>query len=141
MPIPKASSHAKIAANRSNALRSTGPRTAAGKNSSSKNALRHGLTRARDFTDPEVNRVAQLLSDSDGVPREIALSIAEAHVRLTKAVWAAEMLVTDALLVASPIGWQEQQDTARISTLDRLVALSDYEKRAAATLLKELRRL
>lgn len=141
MPIPKASSRAKIAANRSNALRSTGPRTAAGKKSSSKNALRHGLTRARDFTDPEVNRVAQLLSDIDVVPREIALSIAEAHVRLTKAVRAAEMLVTDALLVDSPIGWQEQQDTARISTLDRLVALSDYEKRAAATLLKELRRL
>ena len=35
---------AQIAANRCNALRSTGPRTAAGKAVSSRNALRHGLT-------------------------------------------------------------------------------------------------
>jgi hypothetical protein len=37
---------AQIAANRRNALKSTGPRTAAGKAASSRNALRHGL-RAR----------------------------------------------------------------------------------------------
>ena len=34
---------AQIAANRRNALKSTGPRTAAGKSASSRNALRHGL--------------------------------------------------------------------------------------------------
>ena len=36
-------SPAKIQANRRNALRSTGPRTVAGKTVSSKNAMRHGL--------------------------------------------------------------------------------------------------
>ena len=35
---------AQIAANRRNALRSTGPRTAAGRAVSCRNALRHGLT-------------------------------------------------------------------------------------------------
>lgn len=35
---------AKVEANRRNAQRSTGPKTSAGKNRSSKNALRHGLT-------------------------------------------------------------------------------------------------
>jgi len=37
----------QIAANRRNALRSTGPRTAAGRFASSRNALRHGLTARR----------------------------------------------------------------------------------------------
>ena len=35
---------AQIAANRRNALKSTGPRTAAGKAASGRNALTHGLT-------------------------------------------------------------------------------------------------
>jgi hypothetical protein len=38
------SSPAKIAANRQNAKHSTGPRTTEGKNASSRNALKHGLT-------------------------------------------------------------------------------------------------
>jgi hypothetical protein len=43
MEREQGSSPAKLAANRSNALRSTGPRTPAGKARSSKNALRHGV--------------------------------------------------------------------------------------------------
>jgi hypothetical protein len=37
-------SERQIAANRANALRSTGPRTAAGRTRSSRNAVRHGLS-------------------------------------------------------------------------------------------------
>jgi len=43
-PIPNPQSQIAITANRVNALRSTGPRTAAGKLRSSQNALTHGLT-------------------------------------------------------------------------------------------------
>jgi hypothetical protein len=43
MEREQGSSPAKLAANRSNALQSTGPRTPAGKARSSKNALRHGV--------------------------------------------------------------------------------------------------
>ena len=43
----------QVAANRRNALRSTGPRTAAGKLASSQNALRHGLTARRAFVPDE----------------------------------------------------------------------------------------
>ncbi|HTW66073.1 MAG TPA: hypothetical protein VME17_15710 [Bryobacteraceae bacterium] len=45
-PIPNRDPANRAAANRANALRSTGPRTAAGKQRSSLNALRHGLTAA-----------------------------------------------------------------------------------------------
>src|SRR5262245_57239032 len=41
--MEQSSSPAKLAANRSNARRSTGPRTSAGKTRSSKNALCHGV--------------------------------------------------------------------------------------------------
>ncbi len=45
-PIPDRPTASRIRANRANALLSTGPRTQAGKQRSSQNALRHGLTAA-----------------------------------------------------------------------------------------------
>jgi hypothetical protein len=47
------SSDAKIAANRANAKKSTGPRTAAGKAASSRNNTRHGLTANKLLLDTE----------------------------------------------------------------------------------------
>jgi hypothetical protein len=50
----------QIAANRRNAQRSTGPRTAAGKSTSSRNALRHGLSRPQEMnavTEAEINQL------------------------------------------------------------------------------------
>ena len=41
--------HRRSLANRCNALKSTGPRSTAGKRSSSKNSRKHGLSRAPDF--------------------------------------------------------------------------------------------
>ena len=43
MPAKKPTSAAKIRANRANAQKSTGPKTAAGKARSSRNALKHGI--------------------------------------------------------------------------------------------------
>ena len=55
----------QIAANRANARKSTGPRTAAGKKKSSRNAYQHGLSRP-DQSDPssaaKIDAIAQLLS-------------------------------------------------------------------------------
>src|SRR5688572_21981333 len=47
------SSDAKIAANRANAKKSTGPRTTAGKAASSRNNTRHGLTAKLFLLDTE----------------------------------------------------------------------------------------
>ena len=62
-------SERKIAANRSNAKKSTGPRSNAGRQASRRNALRHGL--AIDIrTDPaysdDIEQLAQLMSHARG---------------------------------------------------------------------------
>lgn len=78
----------QIAANRINAKRSTGPKTANGKRASSGNARRHGLTAA--LTPDEV-RAAYFRITGQGLPLDAALGdakalqLAKAEVRLCRA--------------------------------------------------------
>ena len=51
----------QIAANRANAKRGTGPKTLAGKQRSSRNALRHGLSRARLLDPADEAALARLV--------------------------------------------------------------------------------
>lgn len=51
---------AQIAANRRNAAKSTGPKTAQGKEASSQNAQKHGLT--AKIPDDEVRRIAEIIT-------------------------------------------------------------------------------
>jgi hypothetical protein len=74
----------KIAANRRNSRRSSGPRTVAGKLTVSRNALRHGLAAAtlRDAgIAAEVDRLATAIGGehADAAQREQALIIAESE--------------------------------------------------------------
>src|SRR6266403_4192770 len=76
------SSPAKIEANRRNGRKSRGPRTAAGRVRSSRNALRHGLaaiSRHNPECLPEIERIANALCEGDTDPLlfEQALIIAE----------------------------------------------------------------
>ena len=82
-------SQARIAANRGNARKSRGPRTAAGKFKASRNALRHGLsavTRVDPALGPRIDAIATKLCGGDENPllREQALIIAENHVVLAR---------------------------------------------------------
>ena len=61
-------SEKQIAANRANAQRSTGPRTAVGKMKSSRNAYQHGLSGPLPFdpmTSAKVDAIAQALVGGD----------------------------------------------------------------------------
>jgi hypothetical protein len=74
----------RIAANRANARRSTGPRTAAGRARSARNALRHGLSTplTRDVgLHAAALALARRLVDEGG-PVELARAVAEATVEV-----------------------------------------------------------
>lgn len=83
---------AQIAANRRNARKSTGPKTAHGKKASSRNAVKHGLT--TPVSQEEVRRFAEIIR-SDYPSSRLAkddprstlrlLQLAEAEVRLERA--------------------------------------------------------
>ena len=70
-------SQRKAQANRSNALRSTGPRSAAGRSISAQNAKRHGLSVAlpQELVGPKVQEVAELICE-DGLDAHTAHELA-----------------------------------------------------------------
>ena len=81
------SSQARLAANRANAQKGRGPRTAAGRTRASRNALRHGLaaiSRHNPAYFPEIGRMASACCEGDTDPLlfEQALIIAESDIIL-----------------------------------------------------------
>jgi hypothetical protein len=81
-------SERKIAANRRNALKSTGPRSASGKKRSSKNSFRHGLTKPLSGTEfmRELDKLTRQIAEN-GEHRfdiELAQAAAEAELELTR---------------------------------------------------------
>jgi hypothetical protein len=98
-------SETKRAANRRNAARSTGPRSAASKTRASQNALRHGLAislRHDPATRAEIERMAKLIS-GDGASRlkhELALVRAESEIVLRRARMARVAIIERAMNAA-----------------------------------------
>jgi hypothetical protein len=114
-------------ANRTNAKKSTGPKTRQGKNRASQNARRHGLSLSI-FTDviysEEIQRLAnELISDNSSKEIiELARRVAEVQMDLVRIRWARHDL-----LVRTP-----DQGANRIfkDFLQQLVAIDRYERRA-----------
>lgn len=132
-------SEAKIAANRRNARRSTGPRTTAGKLRVRRNALRHGLA-AIVVRDPaaEVERVAAGIcsADADPLEREQALAVAEVQITL-KQIRRARAHIVEQLSQPRTIRAQDARDVVpewladgKARSLDQLWRLERYERDA-----------
>ena len=86
-------SEKQLAANRRNAEKSTGPKSAEGKSNSSRNNLRHGLTghisllpaEDREAHDAFCNELTESLTPETPMERQLANSIAEDSWRLNRA--------------------------------------------------------
>lgn len=72
-------SAAQIAANRANSAKSTGPKSAAGKARSSRNAFLHGLSREPEADPERVDAIAKVIIERLGVAPDDAAALAEAH--------------------------------------------------------------
>jgi hypothetical protein len=119
----------KRAANRRNARRSTGPRTAAGKARAARNARRHGLTLTLG-SDPAWWRTLSAVIEAiagpqaDGARRERAMRVAHAHVEVLRIRKAKCDILADGV---SP------------DTVNRLACLMRYERRAFARRKRAMR--
>jgi hypothetical protein len=117
-------SEKQLRANRKNAKKSTGPRTAAGRLNSSRNALRHGLSvslipDAESFS--KADRIRQSLVSERAEPTQVLAAIEFAQAQL------------DLLRVRSVRGqMMAERDSLSGDHVRRLAALDRYEARALA---------
>src|SRR5215203_5577256 len=121
----------KQAANRRNASRSTGPRTARGKARSKRNALKHGLAvSALDaFAAREVRDLAARFAAEGFVSEALPLAEASYDLRRIRAI-------RDALVWAVMTPCSPEDRRTSITSLGRL---ERYERRARSRLIASLR--
>lgn len=134
----------QISANRRNAQRSTGPRTAAGKQTIACNALRHGLAADLHRTPAlidELDRLANAIGgeNAEAAQREQALIIAESEFALLRVRAVRTTLFERMLATAENENLRkssEQPDAPRqlgagkTSLIDQLRRLERYERRS-----------
>jgi hypothetical protein len=140
-------SQQKIEANRRNALRSTGPRTDAGKARSRRNALKHGLEVPLNRDDSFTERIEMLTTElisSFAKPREIVRMTAEAQLELMRVQETRVDIINGKLRQQADTADGAVRDEARVAAavaaaLPDLVPLDRYERRALSRLKKVLR--
>ncbi|WP_298884007.1 hypothetical protein [uncultured Bradyrhizobium sp.] len=112
----------QIEANCRNAKRSTGPKTAAGKQSASQNAFRHGLSRAGHQPEDELDSIAQALVANlpDAESHEQARSLVACKLQLI------EIRAVRAQLLAAAMQNPTERRFASVLKLER------YERAALA---------
>ncbi len=142
----------KIAANRRNAARSTGPRTGKGKARSKLNSLQHGLAAKPPRTvaiDRDLERLASEIAGPSPDPerRHFALVAAEAELKLRQ-VRAVRLRLLSELSEGPAASPSSQEETKRAggpirptNTWVTLLRLDRYERRALSRRDRALRLL
>jgi hypothetical protein len=125
----------QIAANRANALRSTGPKTAAGRAKSSRNAFRHGLSLPTQMDADELAKFhtleAALAGDSADEDRQRAVAeMAQAQLELLRV-----RKVRAAMLAAADLESGDPKDMQLLLALDRYERYAHTKRRRASAKL------
>jgi hypothetical protein len=123
----------QIAANRANAKRSTGPKTAAGKRRSSRNAFRHGLSGPLpddSLTMAATGAIVSVLSNSSGEQDENTMAFARAQVQLRRI-----RKVRNGMFDALMSGTVESRELRRLMALDRYERVARTKSRRTKQLL------
>jgi hypothetical protein len=138
-------SPAQIAANRRNALHSTGPRTATGKARSGANALKRGLRSPLDRNASIVEEIEALTTDIARLakkPREAVRSIAEHQLKIMRIQQTRTKIINryiERLARDDLEGSNPQARMATATAIPEIGPLEDYERRALSRLRKVLR--
>jgi hypothetical protein len=127
----------QIAANRANAQRSTGPRTAAGKLKSSRNAYRHGLSSPMPLDLPsaaEVNLIALELAGEHATADRLASAtdFARAQTELLRI----RAVRTDQFAEVDINDFSNLRQLQRLATLDRYERYALTKRRRASKKLQ-----
>jgi len=118
----------QIAANRENAKRSTGPKTAAGRSRSSRNAVRHGLSCPLDFAMSEkADAIARLLAGVNHEQLTSTMEVAHAQVELLRI-----RRVRAELMAAIDVACCDPHKLRRLVALDRYERYAHTKRRRAA---------
>lgn len=129
----------QIAANRANAKRSTGPKTAAGKRRSSGNAFRHGLSGPLPddvLTMTAIDLVARAVigsADAAVVGAEAAAAFARSQMELRRI-----RSIRGGMLAALVSGDLDPEELRRLAALDRYERLARTKSRRARRQLDAL---
>ena len=147
------SSTGRVAANRENAKKSSGPRTRRGKSRASRNSVRHGLEAVNFGIAGLPKKVARLAKtickdNSDPFRFEQAVIIAESQILIAR-VRAARVAALESTLVSADQGVRIAGDPAeelrdsvaniRLA-LPELLSLERYERRALSRRKRAIRR-
>jgi hypothetical protein len=137
----------RIEANRQNALRSTGPRTNAGKAHSRHNATKHGLSIPLDRDETFIERIETLTTELMPLfakSRESVRLVAEQQLEVTRVQETGVDIVNRKLkqqagTPTDPLSNEPRVASAVVAVLSDLMPLDRYQRRALSKLRKLLR--
>jgi hypothetical protein len=139
------------AANQANAVKSTGPRSDAGKARSARNALRHGLSVPviRSVENREVDDLAQRLSGGDPDNLDAARTAAEVQLELCRIRGAKDLILMKAIGdYSGPLGTtpdtlalEDMVSVCLANVVEKLITLEGYERKALSRRKAVLRAL